>query len=105
MEDLTGDLVERIFDFAGADVVRGLWHAIDNTRGLILPNRESTGLTHLEEAGGAVPAHPGENAPDRVGGSRAGDRTKQHIDRRPVAGNRRLFVHGADVVCSAALQL
>ena len=68
-------------------------HAKDNTTRFILGNGEGVGALHLQEAVGAVIAHPGQQHADGVssGGLRHG--AKKHVHARPVAGDQGPFTN------------
>ena len=80
---------ERALAHHAAALERHARHSVDQRRLFVLAERRGAGLAHFEQALGTVLAHAGEDHADRRSSGDARRRTEQHVDRRPMAGDRR----------------
>ena len=77
------DLGERQDLLGGAEQHRFARHPVDHRRRFVLSDREPAGPAHLEQPGGAVPAHAGQQSTRSRRAVLRGHRLEQHVDRRP----------------------
>src|ERR1035437_2113869 len=77
-------------------------HAVDHAGGLILSDRAGTGLTHFQQAMGAIVAHTGEQHTYSFGAGGFGNGREKYVDRRALVTHTGAGLD-ADVERAAAL--
>ncbi len=81
-------MLERQLALDGAELERGLGHAVDDAARLVLADGLAPACAHRQQALGAVPAHAGEDDAERVAAGGVRDGVEQHVDRGAVAVDR-----------------
>ena len=104
LHDFGGDGRKRDDLVGRAERDRLLRHAEYDAGLLVLRDGRRAGLLHLQQALGAVVAHPGHDDPERIGARVLGGGAEQHVDRRAVARDQRAVPDGDVIARAAALQ-
>ena len=94
------DISETHHLVCGADFNGFLGHTENDTGCLVLRDGVGAGLTHVQQTGGAVVSHSGQNRSDGILAGVLGDGVKQHLDAGLLATHGRTVLE-RDVVVGA----